>query len=175
MREIGFETIPLFKHYVKVTMNEIMERYLPLIYSASIEYDPLVNVDYSETFTRNKTNESSYNTEGSSNSESTSNTSGLNVGSDTPQGQINKQTILSGTYATSTEASEGTSNITDETTSTGEGTSTGEENEDYTKRIRGNSGISATAQKMIEQYRNNIIAIDAKIIEELNILFMGLY
>ena len=175
LREIGFETIPLFKHYVKVTMNEIMERYLPLIYSASIEYDPLVNVDYSETFTRNKTNESSYNTEGSSNSESTSNTSGLNVGSDTPQGQINKQTILSGTYATSTEASEGTSNITDETTSTGEGTSTGEENEDYTKRIRGNSGISATAQKMIQQYRDNIIAIDAKIIEELNILFMGLY
>ena len=32
--------------------SEIMEKKLPLIYSASIEYDPLVNVDYSETFTR---------------------------------------------------------------------------------------------------------------------------
>ena len=50
MREIGFETPALFRHYVKVTMNEIMEQKLPLIYSASIEYDPLVNVDYSETF-----------------------------------------------------------------------------------------------------------------------------
>ena len=46
MREIGYETIGLFKHYAKVYMQEIMERYLPLIYSASINYDPLVNVDY---------------------------------------------------------------------------------------------------------------------------------
>ena len=52
MREIGFETPALFRHYVKVTMNEIMESKLPLIYSASIEYDPLVNVDYTETFDR---------------------------------------------------------------------------------------------------------------------------
>ena len=46
MREIGYETIGLFKHYAKVYMQEIMERYLPLIYSSSINYDPLVNVDY---------------------------------------------------------------------------------------------------------------------------------
>ena len=43
------------------------------------------------------------------------------------------------------------------------------------KQIKGNSGVSATAQKMIEQYRQNIIAIDRDIIQELNILFMGLY
>ena len=30
MREIGYETIGLFKHYAKVYMQEIMERYLPL-------------------------------------------------------------------------------------------------------------------------------------------------
>ena len=53
MREIGYETIGLFKHYAKVYMQEIMERYLPLIYSNSINYDPLVNVDYREEFTRN--------------------------------------------------------------------------------------------------------------------------
>ena len=45
MREIGFETPALFKHYAKVTMQEIMERYLPLIYSANINYDPLVIPD----------------------------------------------------------------------------------------------------------------------------------
>ena len=53
MREIGLETDNLFRHYAKVYMQEIMERYLPLIYSASINYDPLVNVDYTETFERN--------------------------------------------------------------------------------------------------------------------------
>ena len=43
------------------------------------------------------------------------------------------------------------------------------------KHIEGNSGVSATSQKMIEQYRQNIIAIDKDIINELNSLFMGLY
>lgn len=167
MREIGFETIGLFKHYVKVTMNELMEKYLPIIYSRCIEYDPLVNVDYTESFTRNKETT----TEGDATSTSSSTTSGLNVGSDTPQGQINKTSILNGTYATNTSASEGTSSISDETSSSG----TGNEEETYSKRIIGNSGVSATAQKMIEQYRQIIYAVDNEIIKELNTLFMGLY
>ena len=53
MREIGLETPALFKHYARVCMQEIMEKKLPLIYSMSIEYDPLVNVDFKEQFTRN--------------------------------------------------------------------------------------------------------------------------
>lgn len=44
MREIGFETPALFKHYAKVYMQEIMERQLPKIYSNFLEYDPLSNV-----------------------------------------------------------------------------------------------------------------------------------
>ena len=57
MREIGFETPALFKHYVIVTMQELMEEKLPLIYSSSIKYDPLINVDYSETFERKQEGE----------------------------------------------------------------------------------------------------------------------
>ena len=167
MRESGFETIGLFKHYAKVTMQELMERYLPLIYSSSIKYDPLVNVDYTETF--NRTADTTNN--GQSNSNSNSNSSGLIVESDTPQGQINKSEILQGKYATSTTANDNESNISD-TTNTSSTSNTGEE---YTKRVRGNSGVSATAQKMVEQYRDNIITIDNDIIKELNILFMGLY
>ena len=51
MREIGLETVGLFRHQVKVAMREIMEEKLPLIYSASLKYDPLVNVDFTETYT----------------------------------------------------------------------------------------------------------------------------
>lgn len=159
MREIGLETPGLFKHYAKVYMQEIMERKLPLIYSASIKYDPLVNVDYTETFNRSASGESS--------SESVNNGSGLAVNSDTPQGQISKEGILRGDYASSTGASESVSNINDSSNSSNE--------EEYTKRVKGNSGVSATAQKMVEQYRENIIAIDEDIIRELNKLFMGLY
>lgn len=167
MRESGFETIGLFKHYVKVTMQELMEKYLPLIYSASIKYDPLINVDYTETFNRT----ADITNEGQSNSTSSNNSSSIGVNSDTPQGQINKATILQGKYASSTAGSENESSIEDETTTS----SSSNNEEEYTKRIRGNSGVSATAQKMIEQYRQNIIAIDHEIIKEINILFMGLY
>lgn len=167
MREIGYETIGQFKHYAKVYMREIMERYLPLIYSNSINYDPLVNVDYEETFTRNITGTG----ESSSESSSSNSASGLSVSSDTPQGQITKANILAGNYASNTGASETESSISDETSSSNSNTT----DETYSKRVKGNSGVSATAQKMIQQYRENIIAINEEIIKELDKLFMGLY
>lgn len=151
MREIGFETVGLFKHQVKVAMQEIMEEKLPLIYSASIQYDPLVNVDFVEEYS------------GQNAGNSQSNSNGLTVQSDTPQGQISKANILAGKYASNTSA-----NDIDDTTST-----TGSEN--YTKRIKGNSGVSATAQKMVQQYRDNIIMIDRDIIRDLSSLFMSIY
>ena len=163
MREIGYETIGLFRHYAKVYMQEIMERYLPLIYSNSINYDPLVNVDYTETFERNIKGT------GESESTSTNEASGLSVNSDTPQGNISKQDILSGSYASNTGASETESNISDSSSNSSN------TDETYSKKVKGNSGVSATAQKMIEQYRQNIIAIDEQIIKELDKLFMGLY
>jgi hypothetical protein len=175
MRESGFETVGLFKHYAKVTMQEIMEKYLPLIYSSSIKYDPLVNVDYTETFEREAENTNETTSTGNSTSNSTNTSSALNVNSDTPQGQINKSAILQGEYASSTSANENEGNISDTTDTTSNSSATGNTNENYTKRVRGNSGVSATAQKMVEQYRQNIIAIDTQIIKELGILFMGLY
>lgn len=187
MREIGFETIGQFIHYAKITMEEIMEEYLPLIYSSSISYDPLINVNYTEELYRTKglenseTHAEATNNTGSSNSASSSNASSLGVNSDTPQGQITKASILDGTYATSTGANENESQVATTSSNSSSVNSsktdglTSNENENYTKTIRGNSGVSATSQKMIEQYRNNIRAIDREIIEKLNILFMGLY
>lgn len=167
MREIGQETIGLFIHYAKVTMEELMEEYLPLIYSASISYDPLVNVDYTETFTRTANVDNT----GESISNSTNSGNSIGISSDTPQGRITKENILAGNYATATTGTETDSQI-DNTTNT---TSGSESEEEYTKRMVGNSGVSATAQKMIQQYRDNIRAINREIIEKLEPLFMGLY
>lgn len=175
MRESGFETIGLFKHYAKVTMQEIMEKYLPLIYSASIKYDPLVNVDYTETFEREAENTNETTSTGNSTSNTNNTSTGLSINSDTPQGHVNKNDILKGDYATSTVANETAGNIQDSTDTTANSSATGNTNENYTKRVKGNSGVSATAQKMVEQYRQNIIAIDSQIIKEVGILFMGLY
>lgn len=215
----------------KIRMQEIMEDYLPVIYSNSIKFDPLVNVDYTETLERDidgtsenlgTSNSSSQNTgsvnstsedsgtasssaenSGTSNSTSSSNSSGLNVSSDTPQGQISKQAILNGAYASTTNASETESEIEDNTTTSNNSSSESEttnssttesntsnsssstetsknngttsSKETYTKNIKGNSGVSATAQALIKQYRDVIRAVDREIINDLNVLFMGIY
>lgn len=158
-REIGTDAIGQFKLFIKDKMRETMETYIPIIYSASIKYDPLVNVNYSETYTGT--------TGTSSNSTSNSSNSGLTVNSDTPQGQINKNEILQGKYASSTGANETENSVNDSSSSNG--------NEEYVKTIKGNSGVSATSQKMIEQYRNVIRAVNTEIIYELEPLFIGLY
>ena len=143
MREIGLETPALFKAKLKVMLDEIMEEYLPVIYSTAIEYDPLVNVDFTESYSGSDINSGD----------------SLSVQSDTPQGQISKSEILSGKYASSTGASEASNTNT----------------QSYTKRVKGNSGVSATAQKMILQYRENIRTTTKDIINKLEPLFMGIY
>lgn len=175
MREIGFETMELFKRNVISFMDEIMEEYLPLIYSASITYDPLVNVDYTESYEREATNEGENTNNTSGTNTSTSSSSGLNVQSDTPQGQINKTSILNGAYASNTSANENSINDSTNSSTTGSGTNSNTLNEEYTKRVKGNSGVSATAQRMILQYRENIRAIDKEIIEKCECLFMAIY
>lgn len=167
MREIGFETPALFEHYVKMKMQEIMEDYLPVIYSNSIKFDPLVNVDFTETFERQI--EGSAQNEGTSNSESKS--SGLGIVNNTPQTNITRQDLESGLYASSVSQTD--TEVNDETTTLNTGTSN--QNENYTKRTKGNSGVSATAQALIMQYRETIRAVDREIIENLNDLFFGLY
>lgn len=159
MREIGVETIALFKLKIKTKLDLLMEKYAPLIYTNSIEYDILVNEDYTETFNRT--------TSGSGESSTTNTGSGLTVSSDTPQGQISKSTILAGRYATSTAAGENESSTTAEDSTSG--------TEQFTRRVKGNRGISATYQAMIKQYRENILTIYNDIINDLNDLFMGIW
>lgn len=163
LREIGYDSPGAWKLAIKDLMNETMESYAPVIYSASIKYDPLVNVDYIEAY------DYTGNNKGTSNSTSNNSGNGLTINSDTPQGNINKSDILNGNYATSTTANEAENNVND--------TSNSETNErnSYTKRIKGNSGVSATAQRMIQQYRDNIRAINTEIVYKLEPLFMGIY
>lgn len=158
-REIGTDAIGQFMLFAKDKMNEVMETYAPLIYSAAIKFDPLVNVDFTETYT------------GANSSNSVSNSSslgsGLTVNSDTPQGRISKSAILRGDYASSTGANESENTVSDNTSNDG--------TQEYIKKTKGNSGVSATAQALIKQYRDVIRALNTEIVYELEPLFMGLY
>jgi hypothetical protein len=167
MREIGLETPELFKHYAKVSMQEIMERALPKIYSNFLEYDPLSNVDYTETYTR----EIEGATEGSSSSNSTNTASGYNINNNTPQKRITKQDLNTGAYASSTNQSDTNSSIEDETNAQ----SSSNTIERFTRHEEGDNGVIITNQRLVKEYREIIVAIDEEIINELSSLFMGIY
>lgn len=159
MREIGFETPGEFKRQAKIKMREIMARQAPLMYTVSVSYDPLINENFTETISRTTDNQGK--------TTSTANGSGVSVASDTPQGQINKNEILAGKYASQVNATD--------TTSDGTSNADSHETEAITRHREGNTGISATYQKMIEQYRDNIIEIEQNIFNELEELFMGIW
>jgi hypothetical protein len=167
MREIGFETPELFKHYAKVTMNEIMPRYLLKIYTQFLEYDPLSSVDYVEEYTREINGEAS----GKSNSNSKNNASGLNINNDTPQTRINKQDLETGVYASSVNQSDTESQIEDETNTN----SNSKTIEKYTHSMKGDNGVIVTNQYLVREFRELATSFNEEIINELNKLFMGLY
>lgn len=183
MREIAFETPYLFRHHAKVKMAEVMEKYAPLIYANSLQMavNPLTgNQTFQETESYTKTNEDESTSEstnsGTATSTSTNEGSSFMVHSDTPQGQISKSTILGGSYATNTEATENENEVNDSTTTsssgTVEGTSSGTET---LTRTKSGYDLKMTKADMILNYRKSIIAINTQIIEELNNLFFALF
>lgn len=156
MREIGTDAIGQFRLFIKDTMNEVMESYAPVIYSAALSFDPLLDTEYTETYTGKNENKSDTTSDGKAQD--------ININSDTPQGRINKEDILNGSYASSTSASDSDTNT--KTVSNANGT------QDYTRNMKGSNRSKA---ELIRDYRSIIRAINTEIMYNLEPLFMGLY
>ena len=176
MRESAYETPALFKHFAKVHMRTLMEGYLLKVYTKFLDYDPLSSVDYVEEYTRTIDSEAKNTGKSNSNASSNSSSSGLNISSDTPQGQINKENILNGSYATSTSAQEGEAKATqiDETNTESQGT--GKTLEKYTHSMKGDNGVIVTNQYLVREFRELAVNLNEELFFELNKrLFMCLY
>lgn len=187
-REIGFETVGLFRFYLKQTMNEIMPYYNQLYESALLEIDPLNTINFTETLTRTKigndtknfNEDTTVNSNGDSNSNSTKNTNFKDVESDTPQGMLSIGNITGELYASYARISknEDTTNSTahQETTDTQKRKNdekiNREDNENYTRTEKGNR---ESQSELLMNYRETFLNIDMQVINELNDLFMGLY
>ena len=175
MREIGFETPALFKHYAKVTMNEIMESYLLKIYTKFLEYDPLSSVDYTEEYTREINTDQKSNTNGTSESSSNSNSSSLNINNNTPQQRVTRQNLNNGLYASSVNQGDNETEITDNTTNNQNAEGNSKTIEKYTHSMKGDNGVIVTNQYLVREFRELAINFNKEIIDELHVLFMGLY
>lgn len=187
-REIGFETVALWKHFLNVRMNEIMPKYNKLYEAEALDFDPFANINYTESYegTGSGTNSNtdtgtmSEDINDNRNVDYTHNGNNIDKYSDTPQGGLSG--LLNDTYLTN--ARQTTANDTDNTdddytrdrdvstsnTRNGRFSNTDE----YLKHFKGYNG-SKTYSEMLMEYRNTFINIDLMIIDELNDLFMGVW
>lgn len=187
-REIGFETVGLFRFYLKQTMNEIMPYYNQLYESTLLEIDPLNTINFTETLTRTKigndtknfNEDTTVNSNGDSNSNSTKNTNFKDVESDTPQGMLSIGNIEGELYASyariskneDTTNSSGHQETTDTQKRKNDEKINREDNENYTRTEKGNR---ESQSELLMKYRETFLNIDMQVINELNDLFMGLY
>lgn len=157
-QEIGLETVGLWLLKLDTKLNEIMPYYNQLYKSATIEFNPLYNVDYTIDYSKkgsesgedkrgitktgNTNTETSENVSGKTNNmingkttaEITTETSQIDKYADTPQGALTG--VLTGEYLTNARDIEGKEKQINNTTN--EGTSDTTNKEDRTIDEQGN-------------------------------------
>lgn len=155
-REIGAETVGLWKLWLNTKLEEIMPYYNQLYISANIDFNPLNDVNYIRSITTSGNSD----TITGDNGESTSS----DLFSDTPQGGLNG--VENQNYLTTARK------VTNEMSANG--TSNNTYGENVTESITGKQGTKDYSEMLIK-YRESFLNIDMLVIEEFEELFMGLW
>lgn len=159
-REIGYETYGLWKFKLGVRLNEIMPYFNQLYESTLLEFNPLLDVDYT------RTHEGERNKEEQGKSVGASNNTNLSVYSDTPQGTV--ENLDNGSYMTSASKS------TDTSSGNNTSESTLKDVDSFLETVKGKIGGSDYSEKLMK-YRQTFLNIDMLVIEALSDLFMNLW
>lgn len=200
LREIGSETVGLWKLWVNTRLEEIMPFYNQLYKSALLEFNPLYDVDLKRTHNRKVDSSkqddgtskvvndgvSSESGTGSTSESGSSNSTKKDLYSDTPQGAItglenenyltNARKITDSSNTSGNSSSEFSNSGTNKTTVNGETSNTGTANslEDYVENVSGKQGTESYSS-MLLKFRETFLNIDMQVIEEFSDLFMGLW
>ena len=192
-REIGAESVGLWKHWLCTRLNEIMPYYNQMYASAVLEFNPFYDVDLTTNSQRvnngNRDTTGSFSENNSSNSTTNTDYSEAKKNdhwdyySNTPEGGING--LESNTYLTDarhvTDDTTGSTTDTDTSVETA-GERAGEDSrneiirntEDYLHHIVGkNGGVSYS--KLLKEYRETFVNIDMMIVKDLRDLFMNVW
>ena len=178
MREIGSETVGLWKLWMNTRLEEIIPYYNKLYESELLEFDPLKDVDI--TRQRNTTGESTSNTRIEGNQTINENGNSSNTSkredkySDTPQGALDN--VENGTYLTNARIVNDSGETTNTNNTTNENSSNTEGNinntEDYLEKVTGKQGTRSYSSMLLE-FRKTFLNIDLDFIHEFDDLFMG--
>lgn len=171
-REIGLETLGLFKVFMRRTMYEIMPYYNQLYLSEKLITDPMKtrNMDYSEKWTRDEATDNKSNSQSDTVSSSTN--KDQNIFQDTPMNGLETGAIESGDYATNVTIDKGQTdaqgkNVTATTNSRigdFEGT-----------KIHNENGFAESQSELLLTYRKTFLNIDLQVIGELESLFIQMW
>ena len=197
-REIGLETPQLFKRFLNRKMMEIMPYYNQLLKSEDLEFNPLYNIDLTETFEQEGTakangslkgkvtNQTSDTVTGDATTNTMSKNEDISVSDDSPSSKMTIEDIRNNKYANKVEKVNN-ENTVDEKVAT-KNTSTKNDNQDlenvssnnqdtkqnYVRKTEGSSaGLSFS--RAIAQWRDIMINVNVQILEELEPLFMQLF
>jgi hypothetical protein len=200
-KEIGLETVGLWKFYLEERLNLIMPIYNKLYATTIKDYDYLTNFKTDESMINNKTNtktsdsnlsDTTTNATESTQSDTGDGTQTIDetgssklIKSDTPQAnyngldyasELNDNTDSRNNTVTTNNNNTTTVNKSDEINSTKHITNTDTitDTESYSKTTQGNNGSKSFTNLIIE-YRESLINIDKMIIDELQDLFMSIY
>lgn len=163
-REIGMESIELWRHNMRRKMAEIMPFYNKVYEAEMIKLDPLSTMNVKSQSSGDS--ESVTDSSNESESDAKSNTKGRTVGSEFPQTMLN----ASNDYATSATDS----------ASDASSTSLGKEKQLAKVNSRDGSsnvtsGYTGPASELMMRYRASLINPDLMVIDDLNEMFMFVY
>lgn len=162
--EINITSIGAWKFQLREKLNLIMPVYNKMYEAVAIKYDPLIDTQMHETYTRNNNLTSDSSTNGNVTQKDTSNNS--QVYSDLPQ-----TTLHGGDYATNSTQNEGTANSTQNARQTANATSSNKETYEHD-----NTGFSSRSQQaLLMEYYESLRNVDEMVFNELRELFMLIY
>lgn len=175
-REIGFETVGLWKLKLADKMITIMPYYNKWYASDLLEFNPLWDTDFTRKGNINDTNKSKNDSTSTDKGKQTnSNTSKLKSKfSDTPQGSISS--LENDTYLTSATIDEtnGSYTNTNENNSTNTIKHEATNLNEYFEIVQGNRGVFDNGT-MLRHYRETLTNINKRLLRELEDLFMLLW
>ena len=192
LREIGAETVGIWKLWMNTRVEEILPYYNQLYESELLKFEPLEDVNLTRTHNRKEENkETNGNTRGlissgdttvNQSAKTTNNNKHIDLYSDTPQGALTG--VENENYLTN--ARKITEENTQDQTNDNKTKNTYNENEtqnqnrqantseEYSEILKGKQGVTSFSKMLIE-YRESFLNIDQLIIEEFSDLFMTLW
>ena len=182
VREIGFETWYLFRHYLKTRMHEIMPYYNQLYLSEKLTFDPLSTRDltYTDKWTVDNTRDTDedWSRKENGNVDSTGTTKDSEVFQDTPMDLLDEphpNPVEALDYATTVTYDNGESTAKQTTANTSNGSNNVDESKkEVGDRVKTEKGFARPGAEMLLKYRETFLNIDMMIINDLETLFMGI-